>query len=81
MDLDCLENIIEDCGINMIEIEKEKIKDKEAFDSWFAVWKDVSQEKVADEPTYIEAFAVWKAAISHERNKTIRTYRWDGVIR
>lgn len=53
-----------------------KEEDLKAFLKW---WKD--QGYWDNDPLLETAKAAWEAAIAYEQNKTVRTYRWDGVIR
>lgn len=54
-----------------------KPEDLKALDKW---WKDQGRSKENDSE-YETAKAAWEAAIAYEQDKTIRTYRWDGVLR
>lgn len=65
-----MENITEDCGTDM------KDDDYKAFLKW---WTD--QGCSENDPLFVHAKAAWAAAIAYEQNKTMRTYRWDGVLR
>lgn len=53
-----------------------KEEDNKAFLEW---WK--SQGRYDHDEEFVIAKAAWEAAIAYEQNKSIRTYRWDGVIR
>jgi hypothetical protein len=53
-----------------------KQEDEKAFLEW---WKE--QHYTEGDIEFVAAKAAWQAAIEHEQNKPIRTYRWDGIIR
>ena len=52
-----------------------KEEDKTAFELW---WSEQGCKE--SDPEFETAKAAWIAAIAYEQNKTIRTYRWNGVI-
>lgn len=53
-----------------------KEEDLKAFHEWWS-----QQGCTEGDIEYTTAKAAWEAAIAYEQNKSIRTYRWDGVIR
>ena len=57
-----------------------KPEDLKAFQQW---WLASKYNQVVFPKDGWEQIAkdAWGAAIKYEQNKTIRTYRWDGVIR
>jgi hypothetical protein len=56
-----------------------KPEDLTEFNKW---WQASKYNQVVAPATGWEQIAkdAWEAAIKYEQNKTIRTYRWSGVI-
>lgn len=74
MDSVCSVNIIKDYGIDM------KPEDYQTFKAWWLASK-YNQVVIPAEEWEQLAKDAWEAAIAHEQDKPIRTYRWDGVLR
>jgi len=54
-------------------------KDKLAFDNW--LFDNFKLRELPESDVRELMYEAWIAAIDHEQNKPMRTYRWDGVLR
>ena len=54
-------------------------KDKNAFDVW--LFDNFKLRELPESDVRELMYEAWIAAIDHEQNKPMRTYRWDGVLR
>jgi hypothetical protein len=54
-------------------------KDKNAFEAW--LFDNFKLRELPKTEVRELMYTAWIAAIKHEQNKPIRTYRWDGIIK
>jgi len=54
-------------------------RDKNAFDVW--LFDNFKLRELPESDVRELMYEAWIAAIDHEHNKPMRTYRWDGVLR
>jgi hypothetical protein len=54
-------------------------KDKNAFDLW--LFDNFKLRELPESDVRELMYEAWTAAIDHEQNKPMRTYRWDGIIK
>jgi len=54
-------------------------KDRNAFDNW--LFDNFKLRELPESDVRELMYEAWIAAIDHEQNKPMRTYRWDGVLR